>query len=79
MSEIQRIPPDRPFPGLSMPQTLEVFNRSDKPRCGKCPACRRVEASKRLYRPDPPFDHATNLTVEYWNRLLYANPCEQVS
>ena len=46
-------------------------------RCGKCKACQVVETSKKLLMPNPPFEHADQLTVETWNKVLRDNPCEE--
>ncbi len=46
-------------------------------RCGRCPACRRVDKAKKWAMPNPPFSHATPETVAGWNEVLAANPCEE--
>jgi len=45
-------------------------------RCGKCKACQVVETSKKLLMSNPPFEHADQLTVETWNKVLRDNPFE---
>jgi len=62
------------YPGLTKEETERLLHRGQK-RCGKCKACKLVEQSKGLYMPTPPFDHADDLTVKSWNRLLFENPC----
>ena len=49
-----------------------------KIRCGKCPACLRVETAKSacLKVANPPFSHADDSTVMLWNDTLDNNPCE---
>ena len=47
-------------------------------RCGKCKACQVVESTKKVLMPNPPFEHADNLTVETWNKVLKDNPCEEI-
>ena len=48
-------------------------------RCGKCAACKRVEAAKPMHTPEPyarrPY-HADDLLVKSWNTTLEKNPCE---
>jgi hypothetical protein len=48
-------------------------------RCGKCEACKTVEATKALLTPrpyGPRPEHANDQTVRTWNKVLEDNPCE---
>jgi len=51
--------------------------KQPRKRCGKCEACRRVEAAKSAHMPNPPFKHADDLLVKSWNATLEQNPCEK--
>lgn len=54
--------------------------KQPRKRCGKCAACRRVEAAKPAHMPAPysnPPKHADDLLVQSWNSTLEQNPCEQ--
>jgi len=49
-----------------------------KPRCGKCKPCKHVEVTKMLLMPvphGPHVEHADDLTVRCWNKVLKDNPC----
>jgi hypothetical protein len=51
----------------------------DKPimeRCGECKACKIVKVAQKHCMPNPPFSHADDATVSFWNRTLEENPCE---
>lgn len=46
-------------------------------RCHACPACVKLEATKRLAMPCPPFSHANDAWSLIWNQTLADNPCEK--
>jgi hypothetical protein len=54
--------------------------KQPRQRCGKCEACKRVEAAKPMHTPEPyarrPY-HADDLLVRSWNATLEQNPCEE--
>ena len=45
-------------------------------RCGKCPACLRVEKAKISILKAVVQSHADDNTTMLWNDTLDANPCE---
>jgi hypothetical protein len=47
-------------------------------RCGECKACKIVEVARGhcLAIANPPFSHADDATVSFWNQTLKENPCE---
>jgi hypothetical protein len=52
---------------------LGVFKET-KTKC-ECENCKHVRDTAQLLAPNPPFEHADNLTVETWNRTLREYPC----
>ena len=48
-------------------------------RCGKCEACKYVEATKRIVLAEcrPAGPGCNDATVEMWNKVLKDNPCEE--
>jgi hypothetical protein len=45
-------------------------------RCGRCEACKRIKLAKQCCAPNPPFNHASQSTIDVWNRTLEENPCQ---
>lgn len=46
-------------------------------RCNACPACQKVEQTKHLAMPCPPFSHGNDAWSLIWNQTLADNPCEK--
>lgn len=66
-----------PYPGLTSAESAAVRSTLPAPRCGQCPNCQHVAATRQLVlaAANPPFSHATTADVEMWNRVLTRNPC----
>jgi hypothetical protein len=63
------------YPGLTEAESEISSKRIGKTRCGKCPACQLVEATRKIVTPNPPFNHTSDSSVVMWNRVLFSNPC----
>lgn len=44
-------------------------------RCGECPNCKYVEATRKIIMAELTQQHATDATVQMWNNALQNSPC----
>ena len=63
----------KPYPGLTMEESIVVAGRLSKVACGKCEACKKVKEAGAGVAEDP----YEIENIERFNKALYENPCQE--